>query len=358
MPPRPRVKSAERFRVPRLRPTIPTSLFRAPLLQASFVSKATSTAAPTQELYDARPLPPNRWVSDVRARIGKCISFGCNPAQVQRAASIIGTLAREWRVLSAGSEGFLTEGRAGLEDQQVVWGEMDSFVGPPASSLHHHLPWEKFPCQNNPWGQSSLGKNTMLNYSHESRSSDRSQGGYNLTSERIRQGHVNNANYIRYAESARVNWAVHFAVEDPKHREAWKDLMRPKTIGLIMKSITAEYKFPMTAPDTISAYHRLRICPEETHTSLILDCIILSHRHRRIAARTSEDIAIYDYREAKKTVFPGFMLDVLRDTWRRQEERADWARERIWNLLKEVECLEKETWDRKDAVEDFGTASK
>ncbi len=93
-------------------------------------------------------------------------------------------------------------------------------------------------------------------------------------------------------------------------------------------------------------------------TSLILDCVILSHRHRRVAARTFEDIAIYDYREAKKTVLPDFMLDVLRDTWRRQEERAGWARERIWGLLKEVECLEKETWDRKDAVEDLGAARR
>ncbi|TGJ83959.1 hypothetical protein E0Z10_g4803 [Xylaria hypoxylon] len=191
---------------------------------------------------------------------------------LQRAAKIIGTLAREWRVLSAGSEGFLTGGRGGLEDQQVVWGEMDSF--------------------------------------------------------------------------------------DLKHREAWKDLMRPKTIGLIMKSIKADYKFPMTTPDTISAYHKLSIRPEATHTSLILDCVILSHRHRRAAARTFEDVAIYDYREAKKTVLPSFMLDALQTTWQKQEEGADWARKKIWGLLREVEGLEKETWDRENAVEDLGAARK
>lgn len=38
-------------------------------------------------------------------------------------------LATEWRALAAGAEGFLTGGRRGLEGQQVVWGEMDSFVG-------------------------------------------------------------------------------------------------------------------------------------------------------------------------------------------------------------------------------------
>jgi len=75
-------------------------------------------------------LPPSRWVSDVRARVGKCVQFGCDAEQVQRAARILDVLARDWQVLSAGSEGFLVRERRGLEGQQVVWGEMDSFVGP------------------------------------------------------------------------------------------------------------------------------------------------------------------------------------------------------------------------------------
>ncbi|KAI0454549.1 thioesterase-like superfamily-domain-containing protein [Xylaria acuta] len=300
---RPRVKLTASFYAPRPQPVTPTLYRRGaqPVL-APFATKANPSAVPTRESESAshgsHPLPPTRWVSDVRARIGKCIGFGCDAAQIQRAAGILGILAREWRVLSAGSEGFLTGGRRGLESQQVVWGEMDSF------------------------------------------------------------GHVNNTVYIRYAESARVNWILHYAAQDPKHREAWTELMQPKTIGLIMKSIKADFKFPMTAPDTISVYHRLRTCPEATHTSLVLDCVILSHRHRRVAARTFEDVAIYDYRDAKKTVLPGFMLDVLRDTWRQQEERTDWARGRIWDLLRDVERLEKETWDRKDAVEDLGAAAK
>jgi hypothetical protein len=113
----------------------------------------------------------------------------------------------------------------------------------------------------------------------------------------------------------------------------------------------------MTSPDTVSVYHKLRIRPEASHTSLFLDCIILSHRHRRVAARTAEEVAIYDYRAARKTALPGFALDVFRDTWRRQEEQTEWARKRIWGLLGDVERLEKETWDREDAVEDLGAAA-
>ncbi|KAI0491186.1 thioesterase-like superfamily-domain-containing protein [Xylaria cf. heliscus] len=290
---RPRVKLPASFCLPRPQPVTPALYRRAPLVTDSAAVPAPASRDPKQ-----LPLPPTRWVSQVRERVGKCLAFGCDAAQVRRAAGILRVLAADWRVLSAGSEGFLTGGRRGLEGQQVVWGEMDSF------------------------------------------------------------GHVNNAVYIKYAESARVNWILHFGVRDPKHREAWTGLMQPKGIGLIMKAIKADYKFPMTAPDTISVHHKLCICPEATHTSLVLDCIILSHRHRRVAARTSEDIAIYDYREAKKTVLPDFMLDVFRETWRQQEEQTGLAREAIWNLLGQVELLEKETWDREDAVEDFGSAAK
>lgn len=224
--------------------------------------------------------------------------FGCSQEQSRRAAAVMQALATEWRALTAGAEGFLTGGRRGLEDQQVVWGEMDSF------------------------------------------------------------GHVNNTNYIRYAESARVNWIIHFAAVDPRNGAAWRELMTPKSTGLIMKSIKADYKFPMTYPDTISAYHKLRSLPSATDTSLVLDCIILSHGHRRVAARTEEDVVVYDYRAARKTPVPSFALDTFRDVWRRQEEEIRRARARIWELMALVEGLEKETWDRPDAVEDMGAAGK
>lgn len=66
-----------------------------------------------------------RWLPDLRARIGKCISFGLRPAQVEEAGSILRAVSKDWRELLAGSEGFLVgRGRAGLEGHQVVWGEM------------------------------------------------------------------------------------------------------------------------------------------------------------------------------------------------------------------------------------------
>ncbi len=51
--------------------------------------------------------------------------FGLKPAQVEEAGSILKEIARDWRELVAGSEGFLTgKRRRGLYRQNVVWGEM------------------------------------------------------------------------------------------------------------------------------------------------------------------------------------------------------------------------------------------
>jgi len=231
--------------------------------------------------------------------------FGCSPAQVTQAGGILHALATEWRSLSAGSEGFLTGGRRGLEGQQVVWGEQDSFQ------------------------------------------------------------HVNNVQYVRWAESSRVNWATHFAAAeaargDRSRARRWAELMTPDSVGLILKSIRVDYKLPLTYPDRVSVYHRLRHPPssQPSPSSLILDAAVFSHRHRRVSARVEEDVVIYDYRAARKTEMPAFMRDVLEETFVRQQDEVVRARRRIWDLMRGVERLEKETWDRPDAVEDTGGAAR
>lgn len=88
----------------------------------SFPCKGLSTSSPNP-LVDSR-LPP-RWLSDIKARIGKCIIFGLQSKQIDEAGEILRVIARDWRELLAGSEGYLTgQGRAGLERHNVVWGEM------------------------------------------------------------------------------------------------------------------------------------------------------------------------------------------------------------------------------------------
>ncbi|KAL8792945.1 MAG: hypothetical protein Q9195_004442 [Heterodermia aff. obscurata] len=80
--------------------------------------------------------PPHRWLADVKKRIGKCIIFGLRPKQVDEAGKILRVLARDWKELLAGSEGFLVgRSRAGLERHRVAWGEMDSMH----VSVYHKL---------------------------------------------------------------------------------------------------------------------------------------------------------------------------------------------------------------------------
>jgi hypothetical protein len=109
---------------------------RCPTSSFSSASVLRSTNPSSSKPGQPPPEPPKRWHSDLQARLGKCITFGCSAPQVPRVAAVCRALATEWRELVAGSEGFLTGGKRGLSDQKVVWGEMDSFVS--AS------PWELF----------------------------------------------------------------------------------------------------------------------------------------------------------------------------------------------------------------------
>jgi hypothetical protein len=81
--------------------------------------------------------PSARWLSQTKERIGKCIIFGIDAQQTQRAGTVLRALGEEWRDLVAGREGFLTDRkRAGLLRHRVAWGEMDSMVRLFAGDAH------------------------------------------------------------------------------------------------------------------------------------------------------------------------------------------------------------------------------
>jgi hypothetical protein len=119
-----------------LRSSMPAPITRASVPVPSRASRPmqcrlSSTQAPATE-----KLSP-RWLSDVRARIGKCIMFGINDAQTSEAGSILQEVSSDWRELLAGSEGFLTgQEYRGLYRQEVVWGEM---VGCANNNTEEHV---------------------------------------------------------------------------------------------------------------------------------------------------------------------------------------------------------------------------
>ncbi|KAH9224004.1 thioesterase-like superfamily-domain-containing protein [Leptodontidium sp. 2 PMI_412] len=266
--------------------------FSISLPRSSNPSSTPSTPAPAT--HNAR------WLSDIKARIGKCIMFGMSGKQTQEAATVMKAIGEEWRALVAGREGFLVgRKRAGLLRHPVVWGEMD------------------------------------------------------------RMEHINNVMYIRYAESARVNWAYNYAVHiDPENGKEWMDSVTPNGFGMILKSMKTDYKFPMTWPDHISVFHKLSYLPLASESSFVLDVMILSELHQRPAARCVEDIAVYDYLKKKKATIRPFMLKAFEQTWAEQEAEKVRVEKRIREIEVTVRDIEKATWDRADAVEDMGGGSR
>ncbi|CAL3965065.1 unnamed protein product [Diplocarpon coronariae] len=266
-----------------------------------FYRRTISTSIPQLSNLPSNRLPTTnnaRWLTDIKARIGKCIMFGMSAEQTKHAGSVLKAVGEEWRHLVAGREGFLVgRKRAGLLRQSVVWGEMD------------------------------------------------------------RMEHVNNVMYIRYAESARVNWAYNYAVYvDPVHQKEWMESVTPNGIGMILKSMTTDYKFPMTWPDHISVFHKLSYLPSASESSFILDVMILSELHQRPAARCVEDIVVYDYKKGNKTMIRPFMMKAFEQTWAEQQAETYRVGKRIQELESIVRDIEKGTWDRQDAMEDMGHA--
>ncbi|KAJ5380144.1 uncharacterized protein N7496_002572 [Penicillium cataractarum] len=309
-----------------------SAVLRRPLASSiSYIHtlRPLSTTAPILNARASAPEnPPTRphgidprWLTMMKRRIGRCMMFGLKPAQIDDAGKILQQLARDWRELIAGSEGFLTdEKRRSLYRHNVVWGEMDIM------------------------------------------------------------GHVNNVTYVRYAESARVNWTRNIGLHiDPANKDKWTNLLNSTGIGLILRSIKVDYKFvsdlatkpiktlpvltspqPMTWPDKITIYQKLVHDPSSSLSSqsaFQLQVMILSEARQRPAARCHEDIVTYDYKKNRKTPeLPPFLFEQFKVIWELQEKaKKDWQ-ERILEIENRVRTLEVESWDRADAVEDTGSA--
>lgn len=101
--------------------SLSSSIIRPVVCRHYLSSKTIGSASPGSGTASLGP----KWLSDIKARIGKCIMFGLKPAQVDEAGEILQKIGTDWRQLLAGLEGYLTcERRRGLSRQSVVWGEM------------------------------------------------------------------------------------------------------------------------------------------------------------------------------------------------------------------------------------------
>lgn len=117
----------------------------------------------------------------------------------------------------------------------------------------------------------------------------------------------------------------------------------------------------MTWPDKITVYHRLTQDPSATLAKSFFqqEVLILSEAKQRPAARCLEQNALYDYKLLRKAPSPpGFLLEQFKKTWELQEQSKREWQQRIADIESRVRSLEVESWDREDAVEMLGSASK
>ncbi len=104
--------------------------------------------------------------------------------------------------------------------------------------------------------------------------------------------HVNNIIYFRYFESARMAYF--------NRLDLWS-YMKETGIGPLLASTECRFRIPLTYPDTVSVGARVTKTEEDR---FLMNYVVVSHEHEKIAAEGEGLIVAYDYREKKKTLLP------------------------------------------------------
>lgn len=109
--------------------------------------------------------------------------------------------------------------------------------------------------------------------------------------------HVNNLAYLRWCETARIEYM---------HRVAMWSERPPAGTGPIIASVKCDYKIPLIYPDTVDVGTRVSSIG---NSSFRMEQIVVSHRLQAIAAAVDSTIVMFDY-QAGRTVR---VADEIRD---------------------------------------------
>ncbi|KAI0075340.1 Thioesterase/thiol ester dehydrase-isomerase [Panus rudis PR-1116 ss-1] len=103
--------------------------------------------------------------------------------------------------------------------------------------------------------------------------------------------HVNNVRYVRFFESGRIKWMVSLGEEigGPEKAQA---MLKGKGVSLILKSISLNYKRPVTYPDTLLIAHKPHRLPK-THMHVF--AVAYSYAQRSIVTESDSVLVWYDY---------------------------------------------------------------
>jgi acyl-CoA thioester hydrolase len=104
--------------------------------------------------------------------------------------------------------------------------------------------------------------------------------------------HVNNIIYFRYFESARMAYF--------QELDIWS-YMNETGIGPILASTECKFRIPLAYPDTVSVGTRITGIEEDR---FLMEYLVVSHEHGKVAASGEGLIVSYDYPEKKKAPLP------------------------------------------------------
>jgi len=119
-------------------------------------------------------------------------------------------------------------------------------------------------------------------------------------------GHVNNTVYLRWCETARVDYLMRVGL--------WQ-MLSAERVGPIMASVSCDYEQPLNYPDTVHVGARVtRI----GNSSFRMEHRIVSHALGVVAATGDSTLVVLDYNQKKPVPVPAH----IRKAIERLENRA------------------------------------
>ncbi|KIK99128.1 hypothetical protein PAXRUDRAFT_823091 [Paxillus rubicundulus Ve08.2h10] len=118
--------------------------------------------------------------------------------------------------------------------------------------------------------------------------------------------HVNNAHYLRFFESGRMQWLLGLG-NLLGGKERTEAMIAGQGVSLILKSINVNFRRPVTFPDTLLIGHKPVV--SSSRTQFTLAAAAYSYTQRAVVADSEGVIVWYDYDKLRK-------CDPGDDAWR------------------------------------------
>ncbi|THH30513.1 hypothetical protein EUX98_g3685 [Antrodiella citrinella] len=115
--------------------------------------------------------------------------------------------------------------------------------------------------------------------------------------------HVNNVRYVRFFESGRLKWMSSLGHELGGHTKA-SAMLKGKGVSLILKSLSMDYKAPVTYPDTLLIAHQphrdvSEALKNKAKTHLPVRAVAYSYAQKRIVTASDSVLVWYDYEKLR-----------------------------------------------------------